>query len=76
MTLQEQVRKNIQEYNIELNKRCEEYNKEQKQILKLRIKELKEQVAQQKINFDKSKIKLPKFPICYDCVVKNMEELK
>lgn len=74
MTLEEQIIKGIEEYNKELDKKCKDYNEEREKELNERLEKLKEQVKQQKGTIDLSKIKPPKYPMCYDCFFENKEE--
>lgn len=73
MTLEEQIIKGIEENNKELDKKCKDYNEEREKQLNERLEQLKEQVKHQKASIDISKIKPPKYPMCYDCWIENKE---
>lgn len=74
MTLKEQIRKGIEEYNIAYSKRIKEQNDRTIEEMKKTLEYLRGQSKDCKIDFDVSKIKPPKYPMCYDCWFENKED--
>lgn len=75
MNLEEQIRKGIEEYNKEYIKRCNEQNEKMKEQMQEALKLLEEKVEHQKVTIDLSKIKPPKYPMCYDCLFVKEEDV-
>lgn len=72
--LEEQIRKGIEEYNIEYIKRCKEQNDKMTKEMEETLEYLKEKSEHKKGTIDLSKIKPPKYPMCYDCWFENKED--
>lgn len=74
MDFEENIKRGIEENKKIIDKFCNEFNKKRKYELEKTIEELKEKIERLSSYCDLSKIKPSKYPNCYCCWFKEVED--